>query len=239
MEAPSGYKLERKWSLTHFLIGIFGAMAILGVMAKIFNFEGEVFGYVITWKPVMLVGFMGEAFVFILMGMMREFRYVPVDEDEEASAQGTAEQTSEGDLDMALAETDDKLSQESEQLVQKTRETRKALSDQLGALEKLSDLRSNLQEANDILSTQFGTLGTNMEDLASLVEAQVSMTQSVRQTQTDLAEQSEQLTEEIRETRRVVKTLRTQLAKTARRFEQFNAPATDGERAGVRSNSIQ
>jgi len=78
--APEDYKLERRWSLTHFLIGIFGATAILGVMAKIFAFETEVFGYVLTWKPVVLVGFMGEALVFILMGMMREMQYVPAED---------------------------------------------------------------------------------------------------------------------------------------------------------------
>ena len=71
MAAPDGYKLERRWSLTHFLIGVFGATAILGVMAKIFTFEAEVFGYLLTWKPVVLVGFMGEALVFILIGRNR------------------------------------------------------------------------------------------------------------------------------------------------------------------------
>ena len=85
MAAPDGYKLERKWSLTHFLIGVFGATAILGVMAKIFTFEAEIFGYLLTWKPVVLVGFMGEALVFILMGMMREMRYVPADEEDAQS----------------------------------------------------------------------------------------------------------------------------------------------------------
>ena len=83
MEVPDGYKLERKWSLTHFLIGVFGATAILGVMAKIFSFEAEIFGYLVTWEPVVLVGFMGEALVFILMGTMREMQYVPVDEEDD------------------------------------------------------------------------------------------------------------------------------------------------------------
>lgn len=239
MGAPSGYKLERKWSFTHFLIGVFGALAILGVMAKIFNFEAEVLGYPLTWKPVVLVGFMGEAFVFILMGMMREFRYVPVDEEEESSPEPTGGASGNGELDIDIQNTDAELSQETQRLAQKLEKTREVLTEQVDALEQLGTLRTNLEDATESLSKQSGSLGKRAEDLHSLYEAQTSMAQSVQQIQKELVEQSERLADEIEETQQAMKTLRAQFADVTRRFEQFNAPFSGADRTDATVNSTQ
>lgn len=239
MGAPSGYKLERKWSFTHFLIGVFGALAILGVMAKIFTFEAEVLGYSLTWKPVVLVGFMGEAFVFILMGMMREFRYVPVDEEEESSSDPTSDASENGDLDLDIQDTDAELSQETRRLVQKLKKTREVLTEQVDALEQLGTLRGNLEDATESLSKQSGSLGERAEDLHSLYEAQTSMAKSVQQVQEELVEQSGRLADEIEETQQAMKTLRAQFAHVTSRFEQFNAPSSGADRTDTTVNSTQ
>lgn len=223
--APSGYKLERKWSLTHFLIGVFGAMAILGVMAKIFNFQTEMFGYLITWKQVVLVGFMGEAIVFILMGMLREMQYVAVDEDA-PEATGLGEDAHSSDL----KEAEETLTQETERLAEQVKSAHESLEEQVRAMEELSMLREHLQQASESLSEQSGVLESNMEDLQTLYEAQIPMTRSVEEIQQKLAEESEELSNEIAETRKAMKALRTQFAQTARRFEQFNEPSSVADR---------
>ena len=231
MATPENYKLERRWSLTHFLIGVFGATAILGVMAKIFTFEAEIFGYLLTWKPVVLVGFMGEALVFILMGMMREMQYVPADEEDDLSnspsgAQGLEEETS---LEPELKSADEELTQEAERLAQRIRTLREELSQEIDVLEQFSTLRRNLQEAGDSLSGHSEALGANMEDLQALYDAQTSIAQSIEEVQTELSEESKGLGKDIAETREAMRALRDQFAQAARRFEQFNKPlSTNG-----------
>ena len=224
---PDGYKLERRWSFTHFLIGIFGAMAILGVMAKIFNFETEIFGYLLTWKPVVFVGFMGEALVFILMGMLREMQYVPVDETETSSETSSTAADALGDenaLSSELQSAQDELSREAERLAQQIREIRKDLSGQIMVLEEFNELRDNLQKASDSLSAHSDMLGSSMDDLKSLYESQTAMVQSVEKVQKKLSEESQGLGDEIAETRKAMQVLREQFAEAAHRFEQFNAP---------------
>lgn len=225
MEVPDGYKLERRWSLTHFLVGIFGAMAILGVMAKIFNFETEIFGFLITWKPVVFIGFIGEALVFILMGMMREMQYVPVD-DEEASPGASNGELDDG-LSSELQNAEETLTEETERLAQQIQEIRRDLSGQIAVLEEFNELRKNLKQASGRLSDHSEMLGSSMDDLQNLYEAQTSMVQSVEKVQKTLSKESKGLGDEIAETRKAMRTLRTQFTQAARRFEQFNAPAPE------------
>lgn len=233
MAAPSGYKLERRWSLTHFLIGVFGATAILGVMAKIFNFEAELFGYLLTWKPVVLVGFLGEAIVFILMGMMREMTYVPVDDEEKQTDTSPEVASRDGEaLDSDLRAAEDELRRETEQLARDVESARAALTDQLAVLEELGSLRESLEHASESLSKQSDALSSNMEDLQTLYDAQVPMVESVENVQEKLTEESKALSAEITETRKAMKALRRQFSQAARRFEQFNQPS-----AGKRTNS--
>jgi len=224
---PSGYKLERRWSLTHFLIGVFGAMAILGVMAKIFAFEAEVFGYLITWKPVVLVGFFGEALVFILMGMMREMQYVPVDEEDPDSARSDPVPS-----DSALNNVEEKLSHEADQLARDIETVREELSDQVTVLKDLRGLQDSLQTASQTLSNHSGTLESNLEDLQALQEEKASMSSDLTQIQQQLSEESEELIEEVVATREAIMALRNQFSQAAHRFQQFNAPSpTNGHAA--------
>lgn len=242
---PDGYKLERRWSFTHFLIGIFGAMAILGVMAKIFNFETEIFGYLLTWKPVVFVGFMGEALVFILMGMLREMQYVPVDETETSSETSSTAADALGDEDALSAElqsAEEELSREAERLAQQIRDIRKDLSGQIMVLEEFNELRNNLQRASDSLAEHSDMLGASMEDLKTLYESQTAMVQSVEKVQKQLSEESEGLGDEIAQTRKAMRTLREEFAEAAHRFEQFNAPLpgpahSGNEHANTRTNN--
>jgi methyl-accepting chemotaxis protein len=237
--APEGYKLERKRSITQLFIGVFGAMAILGVMAKIFTFEAEIFGYLVTWKPVVLVGFMGEALVFILMGTMREMRYVPEDRDEPQSSSKHGDPEKANGFDSELKAAEEKLTEETQRLAQQVREMRKDLSGQITVLEEFNQLRSALESATDGLSEHSDALETSMEDLGSLYQAQTSMVQSVEEVQKQLSEESKGLGDEIEETREAMEILRREFAEAARRFQQFNAPPSeDGHSANEQTNNV-
>ncbi len=228
---PRNYKLERRWSFTHFLIGVFGAMAILGVMAKIFTFEAEVFGYLITWKPIAIVGFFGEAFAFVLMGMMRELRYVPIDEDtqQEDSSEGPAG-SPEAARTSEWENAEHELTQETERLAQQIRAARETLAEEIDVLQQFQALREDLQEAGNSLSRHSEALGANMEDLQALHDTQTSLAQLTETLQQELSDNSKGLGEEIAETREAMRALRDQFAQAARRFEQFNEPLSMDQR---------
>lgn len=223
-EAPSGYKLERKRSLTHFLIGIFGAAAIIGVMAKIFNFQAEIFGYVVTWQPVVLVGFLGEALVFIIMGMMREMQYVPVDEEteveEEREPTGTGLEI-ESDV---LGEAGEALTQEAQALAEELRSVREAISRQQEVYQELTSLHGVLREANADLSEHVGALESNMKSLREAYHEEIPMAREMVEIRGDLTNSSKELHAEMEEARTAVQTMQEEVASTAQRFAEFNRP---------------
>ena len=61
--------MDRLRSVLGFLIGIFGALAILGVFFKIIKYEFLGFG----WEEFMIAGFIGEAAAFVIMGVFELF----------------------------------------------------------------------------------------------------------------------------------------------------------------------
>ena len=77
--------VDRLRSVLGFLIGIFGALAILGVFFKIIKYEFLGFG----WETFMVAGFIGEAAAFVVMGLFELFgafqRNKSVVEDDESA----------------------------------------------------------------------------------------------------------------------------------------------------------
>lgn len=184
MSAPAGYKLEKKWSATHFAIGVFGALAIVGVMAKIFNFEATVMGMVITWEPLVLIGFLGEAMVFIIMGMMREMKYVPADEDDAAAppAEGATEVPEAvrqlGDHVGGAAE---QLTQEAERLAEEMQTIRVALAGQNDVYEELNKLRGRISKATSGLNEMTKVLEDEVNRSDGAMKVGVSFSEEVEQ----------------------------------------------------------
>jgi methyl-accepting chemotaxis protein len=194
--APSGYKLERKWSPTHFAIGVFGALAILGVMAKIFAFEATVLGMTLTWKQFVLVGFMGEAMVFVIMGMMREMKYVPADSNEASSGGGEgAKEVPEavqqlGDHVGGAAEM---LTQEAERLAEEMQNIRVALASQNDVYEELSKLRGRISKAASGLGEMTQVLEEEVNRSDGAMKAGVSFSEEVDQLRSSLRKAGDSL----------------------------------------------
>lgn len=229
--APTGYKLERTWSLTHFFIGIFGAAAIIGVMAKIFNFEAHIFGMLVTWKPVVLVGFIGEAIVFIIMGMMREMRYVPVGEGEE----GAEPPLEGGGLEEAsalLGESGETLDREARALARELRSLRTALSRQEEVYQELSALHGVLKRASNGLSEHVGALEDNMTSLQETYEEELPIASDLLEIRGELASSSRELREKMDEARAAVGAMHEEVSATAERFADFNRPGLPNGRSG-------
>lgn len=199
--APSGYKLERKWSATHFAIGLFGATAILGVMAKIFNFEAEIMGVLITWEPLVLIGFIGEAAVFIIMGLIRDFEYVPTDEDEEAVASaGPAVSEDVRNLGDHVGGATEQLTQEAEWLAQEMQAMREALASQNDVYQELSELRgrineatTNLRQMTEMFSEELGRSQEVMDVGATFAQDVAGFRDNLRRAGDGLVQQAEAL----------------------------------------------
>lgn len=221
--APAGYKLERTWSLTHFFIGIFGAAAIIGVMAKIFNFDAEIFGVLVTWKPIVLVGFIGEAIVFIIMGMMREMRYVPVGEEEDGEEPAFEGAGLEG-ASALLGESGEELSQEARALARELRSVRTALSRQEEVYQELSALHGVLRRASDGLSEHVGALEDNMDTLQETYGEEIPIASDLLEIRGELAASSRELREQMDEARAAVAKMHEEVSATAERFADFNRP---------------
>lgn len=187
MSPPSGYKLERKWSATHFAIGLFGATAIIGVLAKIFNFEASLMGLIISWKPLVLLGFLGEAMVFIIMGMMREMQYVPTDGDETTSAHGDVPDSVRhlGDHVGGVAE---QLTQEAEHLATEMETIRAALAGQNDVYEELSGLRGRISKAASGLGAMTSALEDEVNRSDGAMKVGISFSEEVDQLRGSLRE---------------------------------------------------
>ncbi len=193
---PSGYKLERKWSPTHFAIGVFGALAILGVMAKIFAFEATVLGMTLTWKQFVLVGFMGEALVFVIMGMMREMKYVPANGDDAPS--GGAREVQ--DVPDAVKELGDHvggaaemLTQEAERLAEEMQNIRVALASQNDVYEELSKLRGRISKAASGLGDMTKVLEDEVNRSDGAMKAGVSFSEEVDELRSSLRKAGDSL----------------------------------------------
>src|SRR6056297_133147 len=75
--------LERIKKVLGFFIGIFGALAILGVFFKILKYP--------NWELFMQLGFIGEAAAFVIMGSLELGQAFMMDTPEKGEAPASAE----------------------------------------------------------------------------------------------------------------------------------------------------
>ena len=61
-EAMQSARMARINGIVGLLVGVFGAIAIIGVLAKVAKLP--------NWEPIMMVGFLGEAAAFLIMGVI-------------------------------------------------------------------------------------------------------------------------------------------------------------------------
>lgn len=176
--------LERTTRILGFVIGICGALAILGVFFKIVGGP--------YYQTFMYLGFMGEAIAFVVMGFLELGQAFTVDSSSDADASASAAPRADAPdapdaREVARTMMQEKVSDdlngmmqalgkevkgfgvEMAKMAEEMNDTRAALHDMRAKLDEVSSGR--LAEDADQLGRGMSTLGDEMQDAGATVEA--------------------------------------------------------------------
>jgi hypothetical protein len=177
--------LERITKVLGFFIGIFGALAILGVFFKILKYP--------NWELFMQLGFIGEAAAFVIMGSLELGQAFMMDTPEKGEAPapssgggggaveaGTPVRTSarkmiekkvNDDLNVMMGALGKEIKQfggEIHEMVGEMKQARVAVQDMRSKLTEVAS--GDLAEDAERLGEGMNSLGTEMENAGSAVE---------------------------------------------------------------------
>jgi hypothetical protein len=176
--------LERITKVLGFFIGIFGALAILGVFFKILKYP--------NWELFMQLGFIGEAAAFVIMGSLELGQAFMMDTPEKgeapASAEGGGEPVEAGtpvrasarkmiekkvndDLNVMMGALGKEIKQfggEIHEMVGEMKQARVAVQDMRTKLNEVAT--GDLAEDAERLGEGMNSLGAEMENAGSAVE---------------------------------------------------------------------
>ncbi|MFB6247238.1 MAG: hypothetical protein ABEL97_01560 [Salinibacter sp.] len=177
--------LERITKVLGFFIGIFGALAILGVFFKILKYP--------NWELFMQLGFIGEAAAFVIMGSLELGQAFMMDTPEkgeapvsassgggepvdagtpvQASARQIIEKKVNDDLNVMMGALGKEIKQfggEIHEMVGEMKQARVAVQDMRSTLDEVAS--GDLAEDAERLGEGMNSLGTEMENAGSAVE---------------------------------------------------------------------
>ena len=180
--------LERIKKVLGFFIGIFGALAILGVFFKILKYP--------NWELFMQLGFVGEAATFVIMGALELGQAFLIDDPEEgegaggeaasaAAAEGTTDvgkpvrasaremiqKKVNDDLNVMMGALGKEIKQfggEIHEMVGEMKQARVAVQDMRTKLDEVAT--GDLAEDAERLGQGMNSLGAEMENAGSAVE---------------------------------------------------------------------
>ena len=178
--------LERIKKVLGFFIGIFGALAILGVFFKILKYP--------NWELFMQLGFVGEAATFVIMGALELGQAFLIDVPEEGEgAEGTSSAGAEASTDVgkpvrasaremiqkkvnddlnvmmgALGKEIKQFGGEIHEMVGEMKQARVAVQDMRTKLDEVAT--GDLAEDAERLGKGMSSLGAEMENAGSAVE---------------------------------------------------------------------
>jgi hypothetical protein len=177
--------LERITKVLGFFIGIFGALAILGVFFKILKYP--------NWELFMQLGFIGEAAAFVIMGSLELGQAFMMDTPEKgeapasssdgggepvdagtpvrASARKMIEKKVNDDLNVMMGALGKEIKQfggEIHEMVGEMKQARVAVQDMRSTLNEVAS--GDLAEDAERLGKGMNSLGTEMENAGSAVE---------------------------------------------------------------------
>lgn len=175
--------LERITKVLGFFIGIFGALAILGVFFKILKYP--------NWELFMQLGFIGEAAAFVIMGSLELGQAFMMDtpaKGEEPSSAGGAENVDAGtpvrasarkmiekkvndDLNVMMGALGKEIKQfggEIHEMVGEMKQARVAVQDMRTKLDEVAS--GDLAEDAERLGQGMSSLGSEMENAGTAVE---------------------------------------------------------------------
>lgn len=219
------YFTYRKFKLDSFFVGLFGALAVLGVLLKIWKkpFWGLVSpetGHAM-YEIFMPIGFLGEAIVFIIMGFMKGEAFIEVYPDEQDQVD-ESEALSEHErivVNMQLpdslkelieekvsAQLDGKVSELTKLLVADVEKTRNLLNETNTINSKILDVASSLSDLSGKIKSVSESLGAfESVNAASLSENASNVSERLLSANTEL------------------KVFEEEMKKLAARFKNFNS----------------
>lgn len=220
------YFTYRTYKLDSFFVGFFGAMAVFGVLLKIWKkpFWGLVSPEtgVLMYEIFMPIGFLGESIVFIIMGFMKGDSYIevyPNEQDEESALDDHS--SSEGGIivnmqlpdslkelieEKVSASLDGKVSELTNLLVSDIENTRSLLADTNLVNTKIVDVAQSLGD----LSDKIKSIGNALGEFEKVNAADISI---------NAANVSDRLSS----TNTELKTFEEEMRKLASRFKNFNS----------------
>lgn len=218
------YFTYRTFKLDSFFVGLFGAMAVFGVLLKIWKkpFWGLVSPEtgVAMYDIFMPIGFLGEAVVFIIMGFMKGDAYIEVYPDEQEETQEETTQHGGVVVNMQLpdslkriieekvsAQLDNKVSELTNLLVSDIQHTRNLLSDTNQMNSRIVEVAGNLND----LSTKIRTFGDSLGEFEKINSSNIS-------------KNAASISQRLESADKELKTFEDEMKKLANRFRSFNSP---------------
>lgn len=219
------YFTYRKFKLDSFFVGLFGAMAVFGVLLKIWKkpFWGLISPEtgLAMYEIFMPIGFLGEAIVFIIMGFMKGDAFIEVYPDEQDQVD-ESEALSEHErivVNMQLpdslkelieekvsAQLDGKVSELTKLLVADVEKTRNLLNETNTINSKILDVASSLSDLSGKIKSVSDSLGAfESVNAAGLSENASNVSERLLSANTEL------------------KVFEEEMKKLAARFKNFNS----------------
>lgn len=216
------YFQYRKFKWDQFCVGVFGALAVFGVLLKIW--KEPFWGYMDIdlaqnmYKIFMPVGFLGEMIVFIIMGFMKGDQFIEVYPDE----QDSVDEHDEVDgivVNMQLPDSLKELIEEkvSAQLDGKLSELTNLLVDDV---EKTRDLLADTNEINSKIQNVASSLGDLSVRILSVGE---SLGEFEKVNAGGLSENASSVSERLASANTELITFEEEMRKLANRFKNFNS----------------
>jgi uncharacterized protein YoxC len=219
------YFTYRTFKLDSFFVGLFGAMAVFGVLLKIWKkpFWGLVSPEtgVAMYDIFMPIGFLGEAVVFIIMGFMKGDAYIEVYPDEQEETQEETTQHGGGVVvnmqlpdslkkiieEKVSAQLDNKVSELTNLLVSDIQHTRNLLSDTNQMNSRIVEVAGNLND----LSTKIRTFGDSLGEFEKINSSNIS-------------KNAASISQRLESADKELKSFEDEMKKLANRFRSFNSP---------------
>ncbi len=183
MSQSSSHKVARLKGILAFFIGIFGALAILGVFFKILKLDGYQF--------FMKVGFIGEAAAFVVMGVIELLGSMAAAPTAAASSFAAARSgTQVRDVEARIkSEVDALFLALGEDVKRFQTEVRELGAEMELARKTIHGMRAELDRvASGRLAEDAGSLGSGMSQLGSEMRSAGSSVQRIRAELEDMAE---------------------------------------------------
>lgn len=219
------YFQYRSFKLDQFFVGLFGAMAVFGVLLKIW--KDPFWGMIspedgkLLYEIFMPVGFLGEAIVFIIMGFAKGDKFIevyPDEQDLEDEETGVAESHDGVVVNMELPESLRELIEEkvATQLDGKVSELTNLLVDDI---EKTRGLLSETNTINTQIQSVAQSLG-NLSERINTVGNSLGEFEKVNAA--SLSENAANVSNRLEGANNELKTFEEEMKKLANRFKSFN-----------------